>query len=69
MKLIMENWNKFLNEDADSSIKMVSGYLSGIEEIIQMGYEKYAAQTPKAVGSPIVTGNLFQFSIISFILF
>ena len=46
----MENWNKFLNEDADSSIKMVSGYLSGIEEIIQMGYEKYAAQTPKAVG-------------------
>ena len=50
MKLIMENWNKFLNEDADGSIKMVSGYLSGIEKIIQMGYEKYAAQTPRAIG-------------------
>ena len=42
MKLILENWNKFLNEDADGSIKMVSGYLSGIERIIQMGYEKAA---------------------------
>ena len=49
MKLIMENWNKFLNESADGSIRMVDGYLMGIEGILQMGYEKWAAQNPQAV--------------------
>ena len=49
MKLIMENWNKFLNEGVDGSIRMVSGYLGDIEGILQMGYEKWAAQNPKAV--------------------
>jgi hypothetical protein len=42
MKLILENWNKFLNESIDSSIGLVSSYLGGIERIIQMGYEKAA---------------------------
>ena len=46
----MENWNKFLNEAADGSIRMVDGYLGSIEKIIQMGYEKYAAQTPRVIG-------------------
>ena len=45
----MENWNKFLNESADGSIRMVDGYLMGIEGILQMGYEKWAAQNPQAV--------------------
>ena len=45
----MENWNKFLNESADGSIRMVDGYLGDIEGILQMGYEKWAAQNPKAV--------------------
>ena len=45
----MENWNKFLNESADGSIRMVDGYLMRIEGILQMGYEKWAAQNPQAV--------------------